>query len=107
MPLQYAVSFSTNQMPRSHCATMQRNSHNPMQFRRGISLFEVVLAFSIFLGALTAITQVLRTGSRAAIRAQLESEAVLICEQRLNEVVAGVVPLQGVNRVPLDGKSNW
>ncbi|WP_437226179.1 type IV pilus modification PilV family protein [Planctomicrobium sp. SH661] len=85
----------------------QTNSNSNRTARRGISLFEVVLALAIFIGALTAITQVLRTGSRAAVRAQLESQAVLLAEQRMNEVVAGVQSLEGVNRVPFDGKSNW
>jgi len=86
---------------------MRRTSNTLLQHPRGISLFEVVLALAIFLGAITVITQILRTGSRAAMLAQLESEATLICEQRMNEVVAGVQPLQNANKVPLDGKSGW
>lgn len=75
--------------------------------RRGISLFEVVLALAIFIGALTAVAQILRTGSRAAVRAQLESEAVLLCERRMNEVVSGVLPLEAVDRSGFDNRSNW
>lgn len=86
---------------------MQRPILNSNSRRRGISLFEVVLALSIFIGALAAITQVLRTGSRASIRAQLQSEAVLLCERRMNEVIAGVQPLESVDHAPIDDRSDW
>jgi len=86
---------------------MKQNRFQLEQPRRGISLFEVVLALAIFIGALTAIAQVLRTGSRAAIRAQLESEAILLCERRMNEVVSGVLPLESVSQAPFDEKANW
>lgn len=86
---------------------MKRHRQHWYESRRGISLFEVVLALAIFTGAMTAIAQILRTGSRAAVRAQLESEAVLLCERRMNEVVSGVLPLEGVDHAPFDNRSNW
>lgn len=86
---------------------MKRHRQHWCESRRGISLFEVVLALAIFTGAMTAIAQILRTGSRAAVRAQLESEAVLLCERRMNEVVSGVLPLEGVDHAPFDNRSNW
>lgn len=73
----------------------------------GITLFEVVLALAIFIGAFTAIGQVLRTGSRAAIRAQLSSEAVLRCERKMNEVLSGVTALEAVQRTPFEDNPNW
>jgi len=87
--------------------TMKKNPSSSNANRRGISLFEVVLALAIFIGALTAIAQVLRTGSRAAIRAQLQSEAVLLSERRMNEVISGVLPLESVDHAPFDERANW
>lgn len=81
--------------------------HRPPSSRSGISLFEVVLALAIFIGAMAAMAQILRTGSRAAIRAQLTSEAVILSELRMNELVSGVLPLESVSRAPFDGKPNW
>ena len=84
-----------------------RKRKDPSPGRRGITLFEVVLALAIFVGAFAAISQILRTGSRSAIRAQLTSEAVLRCERRMNEVLAGVLPLQTAQRVPFEDNSAW
>ncbi len=75
--------------------------------RRGISLFEVVLALSIFLGAMAAISQVLRTGSRAAVRAQLQSQASLLCDRQMNRVLAGIEPMQSAPQSALDDKQDW
>jgi len=86
---------------------MKRQRHQCSGTRHGISLFEVVLALAIFIGALTAISQILRTGSRAAIRAQLQSEAVLLCERRMNEVLSGVQPLEAVQHAAFEQGQNW
>lgn len=75
--------------------------------RRGITLFEVVLALAIFLGATAVIGQVLQNGSRAATKAQLTSEAILRCERRLNEVLAGVLPLSSVQKTPFEDDPAW
>ena len=73
----------------------------------GVTLFEVVLALAIFIGSFAAISQILRTGSLAAIRSQLASEAAQRCESRLNDVVAGVLPPQSVSRSAFEDDSNW
>ncbi|MEW4487722.1 hypothetical protein AB1L42_06545 [Thalassoglobus sp. JC818] len=89
---------------------LKRNSlreHKIALLRSGISLFEVVLALAIFLGATAVITQILKNGSTAAIRSQLVSEAVLRCERRLNEVASGVLPAQSVQGSPFDDDPDW
>lgn len=75
--------------------------------RKGITLFEVVLALAIFMGAMAAITQVLKSGSMASIRAQLTSEAVIRCEGKLSEVTSGVLPMQSMQRSPFDDDPTW
>ncbi|MGE3315555.1 MAG: hypothetical protein AB7O26_10605, partial [Planctomycetaceae bacterium] len=65
--------------------------------RTGITLYEVVLSLAIFAGALAALGPLATTGSRAAVRTKLETQAVLRCESKLAEVLAGIEPLQAVN----------
>ncbi|TWT49886.1 hypothetical protein KOR42_38380 [Thalassoglobus neptunius] len=88
-------------------SALTRSVSNTNALRSGISLFEVVLALAIFLGATAVITQILKNGSTAAIRSQLVSEAVLRCERRLNEVSSGVLPAQSVQGASFDDDPNW
>jgi hypothetical protein len=68
---------------------------------------EVVIALAIFLGAVAVISEIVSTGSRAAIRAQLQSEAVLRAETRLHEVVAGAYPLEIVQGMAFEDDPKW
>lgn len=60
--------------------------------RRGITLYEVVIALIIFTGAVAAISEGVSTGVRAALQSRLQSQAILLCESKMGEVMAGVVP---------------
>ena len=74
----------------------------------GLTLYEVVLALVIFLGALLALGQLIATGSRAAIRSRLQTQAILLCDSKLCEVLAGIEPMQAAASVPFDSSdSNW
>lgn len=75
--------------------------------RAGITLFEVVLALAIFLGATAVIGQILQNGSRAATKAQLTSEASIRCEKRMNELLSGVLPLTAVQNAPFEDNASW
>lgn len=77
--------------------------------RRGLSLLEVLISVAIFLGSLTAIMQVLNIGQRAEIATRLQTEAVLRCESKMAEFVAGVeqaVSSQG-NAFEDEDASDW
>ena len=90
------------------CATMgERSSTNMNTSRQGITLFEVVLALAIFLGATAVIGQILQNGSRAATRAQLTAEATIRCERRMNELLSGVLPLTTVQKAPFEDNASW
>jgi type II secretory pathway pseudopilin PulG len=65
--------------------------------RTGITLYEVVLSLAIFAGALAALGPLATTGSKAAVRTKLETQAVLRCESKLAEVLAGIEPLVSVS----------
>ncbi len=70
--------------------------------RRAFTLYEVVLAISILLGAMAVMGKLIATGSRAATRAQLQTHAMLLCQSKLSEVSAGVEPLTSVQGAPFD-----
>lgn len=58
--------------------------------RHGLTLLEVLVSVAIFLGSLTAIMQLLNTGQQAEVSARLQSEAVLRCDSKMAEIVAGI-----------------
>jgi type II secretion system protein I len=62
--------------------------------RRGITLYEVVVALVIFAGAMAAISEAVSTGMRAAVQSRLQSQAILLCQSKMGEVISGVVPPQ-------------
>jgi len=61
--------------------------------RRGLSLFEVLIALAIFMGSIAAIGQLISTGVRGAVQARLQSQAVLRAETKMAEIVSGSVSL--------------
>lgn len=77
--------------------------------RSGLTLLEVLVSVAIFLGALTAIMQLLNTGQESEVAARLESEAVLRCDGKLAEIVAGVEePVSSADGIfPDDETGNW
>ncbi len=68
--------------------------------RRGLTLYEVVISLAIFAGALAAISQGMSTGTRAAVQARLQSQAVLLAQTKMAEIVSGVLPPKSASDVP-------
>ena len=75
--------------------------------RAGLSLFEVLLSLAIFLGALAAISQLISNGTEGALRARLESEAILRCESKVAEIVAGAEAFSTVSQASFADDPNW
>ena len=84
--------------------TGQRRSRS---VRGGLTLLEVLLSLGLFLGALAALSQLWYGGVRASVQARLATQAILRCESKLNEVVAGAVPLQSTTDTPFEDDSTW
>ena len=84
-----------------------QNSDTSIPVRRGITLFEVLLALGIFLGALAAIGQIVDVGTVASNKGRLQSEAVLSCETKLAEVISGIEPLAGVQGQSFADEADW
>lgn len=75
--------------------------------RPGLTLLEVLLSLGLFLGALAALSQLWYGGVRASVQARLSTQAILRCESKLNEVVAGAVPLLSTTDTPFEDDSTW
>lgn len=77
--------------------------------RRGLSLLEVMLALAILGGSLTAIGMLVRLGSRAAVEARELTNAQLLCESKLAEITAGLLPLEpgGPWNFDLPEQADW
>jgi type II secretory pathway pseudopilin PulG len=76
--------------------------------RIGLTLFEVLISLVIFIGSMAAIGQLVSNGVRAALQARFQTQAAMMCEAKLAEVVAGVVPLtQGETVYPDDPNWSW
>jgi general secretion pathway protein I len=76
-------------------------------FRSGMTLLEVVIALALFFAAMSAIAEILRMGSESSVKAQLQAEASLLGESKLNEVVVGIVPLTPVQSQPFAESPRW
>jgi prepilin-type N-terminal cleavage/methylation domain-containing protein len=77
--------------------------------RRGLSLLEVMLALAILGGALTAIGMLVRLGSRAAVESREMTQAQLLCESKLAELTAGLLPVEpgGPWQFDLPEQAEW
>ena len=80
---------------------------NTTSCRAGFTLLEVILALTIFFGALTVLSQLAWNGSRAAVQARLKTQAIVRCEAKLAEVLAGAEALQPKTRVPFPDNAQW
>lgn len=74
--------------------------------RSGLSLLEVLLATSILLGSSIILFELAAIGRAHIESAEDLAEAQRICETRINEMLAGVTPIQIVENEPLDD-SDW
>ncbi|HEV7998312.1 MAG TPA: hypothetical protein VGP63_00440 [Planctomycetaceae bacterium] len=77
--------------------------------RHGITLYEVVIAIAIFAGAIAALSEALTTATRAALQSRMQSQAVLLGETKMAEIVAGATPATSSGEVPFTdpGLEGW
>ena len=75
--------------------------------RDGMTLLEIILALTIFFGAMAALSQLAWNGSRAAVQARLRTQAIIRCEAKLAEVIAGAEALQPKTRVSFSDNAQW
>lgn len=85
----------------------RRPSHHRCGPRPGLTLFELLLALAIFLGSVAALAHLINAGSRAAVEGRLQTRAILRCESKLAEILAGVEPMKSARNVPFKDDRNW
>ena len=88
---------------RAHHRDCKQKSGHP----RGLTLLEVLVSTAIFLGALTAILQVLRVGHNSRVEAVLDADAVLRCETVMGELISGIRPLASTGEQSFEDNSDW
>lgn len=89
---------------------MQRNrrsSRTACANRHGLSLLEVLLSVAILGMALVAIGQLVKLGYQSATDAKLQTEAYIICDAKMAEVVAGVLPLESSGAQAVEENPDW
>ena len=69
--------------------------------RCGLTLLEVILAIAILGMSLTVIGELVRVGVRAAENARDLTNAQMLCESRLAEITAGIMPTEDVQMTPI------
>src|SRR5258708_7570128 len=67
----------------------------PGSGRRGLTLLEVLVALGIFLMAFATIGRLITISADRALDVQQLAQASQLCQAKLAEVAAGVVPLSG------------
>ena len=60
-----------------------------MTVRRGLTLFEVVIALAIFMISVVGLTQLVNVGTENALNVQQQAEASQLCQSKLAEVIVG------------------
>ena len=81
-------------------STVPGGSTTSAAARSGISLLEVVLALSILAVAAAYLAQSTHLASENAIRAQTLTQAELVAESVMNQIVAGLLPAQPTGWTP-------
>ena len=75
--------------------------------RKGLSLLEVLLAMAILGLSLVSIGGLVQLGYRSATDAKLQTEAYVICDAKMAEVIAGVLPLESSGSQTVEENPDW
>ena len=73
----------------------------------GLTLLEVILALAILSLSMVAIGELIRIGTHSARDAQDLTHAQILCESKLSELVAGVVPYEPTTRAQFPMDPDW
>jgi prepilin-type N-terminal cleavage/methylation domain-containing protein len=75
--------------------------------RRGFSLMEILLATSILLACVVVLAELAEVGRRHAVSVDQLTTAQMICQSKLNEIVAGAAPLSAVEAATVAEAPDW
>jgi prepilin-type N-terminal cleavage/methylation domain-containing protein len=101
-------------MNRTHLAAGPAAAHNrcargnrAAKSRSAFTLLEVILALAILVGALAVLGELADQGLTNARSAATLAEAQLLCESKMAEVAAGIVPASTVSGATLETDPAW
>lgn len=72
-----------------------------------MSLLEVLASLAIFIFSAYALTQMVDTASNAATKARRLAKAQLLAETKMDEVIAGVLPLSNSSNAITEEVEGW
>lgn len=75
--------------------------------RGGFSLLEVLLATGILAGCLIVLAELAAIGRQHADDAQKLTTAQAICQTKLSEILAGLVPAEPIEEQEVEGEPGW
>ena len=71
------------------------------------SLIEVIVATAILLGSTIILTQLAGIGREHAWKADDVTRAQVLCQNKLNELLAGIAPVQSAENEPFEYDADW
>lgn len=75
--------------------------------RTAFSLLEVMLATAILLGCVIVLAELASIGNEHANAARDFGTAHRLCQNKLNELLSGIAPLEEVESAPLEEEEGW
>ena len=82
--------------------------HGVASARGGLTVYEVFLSLTLLLGALAVLSQHISVGARAGVRGRLQTQAAMLAETKLAEVLGGIEPMSPVGGIPLqEAGAGW
>lgn len=84
-----------------------RNVNRQRIQRSGLSLLEVIIATLVLAVSAAMLVQLLGNGDRQASRAEKRVQAQLICQNRLDEILAAIEPMESVEVHPSLFYPDW
>lgn len=86
---------------------MMLRSRQPGTQRRGMSLLEVLTALAIFFISAVSLTQMVDSASNSATYAKRLAKAQLLAETKMDEIVAGALPLSNGGGTITEETEGW
>jgi general secretion pathway protein I len=79
----------------------------PRKSPSGLTLLEIILSIAILGVSMVVIGNMFYLGARSAMRARLRSDANILCDAKMAELAAGILPLSGVNGQTIPENPQW
>ncbi len=74
--------------------------------RQGLTLLEVILTLSIFVGSMAVLSQLVATGHQANLQNRLQTIAIIRAEAQMNEVIANPSLMVSASSMPFAEEYN-